>query len=94
MVKPLLVADDLDRNRLTSLMVPAIQDLTERALAKRIHDLIAVSKVIVVDNEVVAALVVVPKVVGREIWMGLLLQAACTDAVYLRIVEALFALVG
>lgn len=94
MVEPLLVADDLDRNRLASLMVPAIQDLTERALAKRIHDLIAVSKVIIVNNEVVATLVVVPKVVGRKVRMSLLLLAACTDAVHLRIVETLLALVG
>ena len=94
MVEPLLVADDLDRNRLTSLMVPAIQDLTKRTLAERIHDLITVSKMIVVDNEVVPTVVIVPKVVGREVRMSLFLLTACTDTVHLRIVEALFALVG
>jgi hypothetical protein len=94
MVEPLLVADDLDRNRLASLMVLAIQDLTERTLAERIHDLIAVSKMIAIDNEVVAALVVVPKVVGGEVGMSLFLLAACTDAVHLRIIDTLFVLVG
>jgi len=34
-----------------------IQDLTERTLAERIHDLIAASKMIAVDNEIVATLV-------------------------------------
>lgn len=94
MVEPLLVADDLDRNRLASLMVPAIQDLTERTLTERIHDLITVSKMIVVDNEIVATLVVVTEVIGGEIRMSLFLLAACTDAEHLRIVETLFALVG
>ena len=94
MVEPLLVADDLDGNRLTSLMVPAIQDLTKRSLAERIHNLIAVSKMIAVDDEVVATFVVVPKVVGREVRVSLFLLAACTDAVHLRMVETLFALIG
>ena len=75
-------------------MVPAIQDLTKRSLAERIHDLIAVSKMIAVDDEVVAAFVVVPKVVGREVRVGLFLLATCTDAVHLRMVETLFALIG
>ena len=37
-------------------------------------------------------MLVVPKVVSREVWMCLFLLAACTETVHLRIVETVFAL--
>ena len=63
MVEPLLVADDLDRDRLASAVIPTVKDLTEGTLPKCIYDLITVCQMIVNDDLIITAVIVVAVVV-------------------------------
>lgn len=66
MVESLLVANNLDRCHVTSLMIPALQHLTKRSLAEHVNDLVPVLEMVMRDNEVVASLIIKAVVVGRN----------------------------
>lgn len=73
-MKAFLVADDLDSDGFTSAVIATVEHLTKGALAQGVYDLIAISQVVVIDDQIVASLVVVPKVVRRFVRVrGLLL---------------------
>ena len=57
-MKPLLVPNDFDRNILARLVIVTLGDLSERSFAKHVQDFISVRDVVVVDNEVVASLII------------------------------------
>ena len=61
-MEPLLVADDLDGDENTGLVVDAADHLPEASFSKHINDLVPVRKMIAGHNGVVSALVVVAKV--------------------------------
>jgi hypothetical protein len=92
-MEALLIADDLDCYRFTSAVIAAMQDLTKGALAERVDDLVPISQVIAIDDEVVSTVVVVPKIVSRVLRRGLVLLAPSPDTVDRRVVDDLLALV-
>ena len=93
MVKPLLVPNDLNCDRRSRGMISAVQHLTERPLPKAVHDFVTVSKMVMIDDEIVATFVVVAIVVRRPLWMGTFLLATGSDMVHRRIVKNFLALV-
>ena len=80
-MEPLLVPDDLDRDHVSRLVIAALQNLTERALAEDVDDFVAVLYVIVRDHEIVATLVVVAVIAGRVLLRRRLLLAVRSDEV-------------
>lgn len=93
MVEPLFVADDLDGHGLSSTIVTTMKHLPKRPLAKSVDDFVTICQVIMSNDKVVAAFVVVAKVVGRVLQRGRLLLASGTDVVHRRIFEYLLAFV-
>ena len=63
LMEPLLVTDDLDGHGLARAVITAVKHLAERAFAEGIDNLISVREMIVCDDLVVAAIVIVPVVV-------------------------------
>lgn len=88
-METLLVADDLDRDHVARLVIPALQDLAERSFPENVDDLVAVVKVVVRDEEIVATLVVVAVVVRRLVFRRHLLVAVWTDKVDFAIIPNL-----
>lgn len=93
MVEALLVPDDLDSDHIASLMISAPEHLAERAFAERIDYLEAEHDVIALNDQIVAALVVVTEVVGRVFASCHLLLAPFADVVDGLMFKELFALV-
>ena len=60
MMKALLVADNLHCNELIGLVVIALNSLSERALPQEFLDLISIADVVVKDNLVVPAIIIIP----------------------------------
>lgn len=90
-MEPLLVPDDLDCHHVSRLVIAALQNLTERALAEDIDDFVAVLYVIVRDHEIIATLVVVAVVAGRVLLRRRLLLAVRADEVDLAVLADLVA---
>lgn len=67
MMEPLLVSDDLDSDRFPRSMISALQYLAKRPFAEEADDLVPISEVVSLDEEVISAIVVVSVVVGRLI---------------------------
>ena len=80
-MEALLVPNDLDRDHVAGLVIPALKNLPERSLAKNVDGLVAVEDVVVRHEEVVAPLVVEAKVVRWVILVRRLLLAVWTDEV-------------
>ena len=91
-MEPLLVPDDLDRDHVSRLVIAALQNLTERALAEDVDDFVAVLYVIVRDHEIVAPLVVVAVIAGRVLLRRRLLLAVRSDEVDLAVLADLVSL--
>lgn len=92
-VEPLLVPNDLDRDHLARLVIPALQYLPERSLAEDVDGFVAVEDVIVRHEEVVAPLVVEAKVVRRVVLGRRLLLAVGADKVDLFVLADLLLLI-
>ena len=92
-MEPLLVSDDLDRNRLAGAVVATVQHLSERSLAQGINDFVAVCQVVVQHYEIVSAFVVVAVVVCRVVGCCHLFLAPGANIVYRFVVQDLLALV-
>lgn len=93
MVEPLLVADNLDRYRLSCAVISAMQNLAERTFTKGVNDLVSECEVVVHDNKVVASLVVVAMVVRSVLQSRGLLIAPGANVVDRLVLENLLALV-
>lgn len=91
-MEPLLVADNLDAHRQSSTMIPTLKHLAKRALAQSINNLIAVCKVVVLDDKIIAALIVIAIVVRRIIQSGHVLLASLSNIIYSLKVHHLLAL--
>lgn len=85
MLKTLLVSYQLYRYLFLSLMIEALERLSEAALAKELNDLKAVGDLVLQDDLVVAALIVVTKVIGMQ-WRALDLLRAQSQEINLLIV--------
>lgn len=62
-VEAFLVTDDLDGHVPTRLVIPAAENLAETALAEHARDLVPVTQVISLDDQVVPSLVVIAVVI-------------------------------
>ncbi len=93
MVEPLLVADNLDRYRLSCAVISAMQNLAERTFTKGVNDLVSECEVVVHDNKVVASLIVVAMVVRSVLQSRGLLIAPGANVVDRLVLENLLALV-
>ena len=71
-------------------MVATVEYLTERTLTKSIYDFISISKMIMVDNEVIPSIIIIAIVVSRDIRSCGLLLALRANGVDCWIVEDLF----
>lgn len=85
-MEALLVPDDLDSHREASSMIPAMKHLPERPLAKGADHLVTISKMIAVNDEIVAPLVIIAMIVRWVVSGGGLLLAASANAEDLRII--------
>jgi hypothetical protein len=92
-MEPLLVADNLDGDKFTGCVVTTLEHLTKRAFAERADDFIAVRQMIVVDDEVVTSVVIVPMIVGGVVQCRVLLLATGAEEIHLFEIENLLALV-
>ena len=63
MMESLLVPNDLDRNHLTRTMISTLQHLAKRSFSQNVDDLVTIANVVVRNEQVVASIVVVSKVV-------------------------------
>jgi hypothetical protein len=62
-METLLIANDLDSNHISSLVISALQNLTERTFSEDVDNLVAVVEVIVRNEEIIASLIVISVVV-------------------------------
>lgn len=90
MVEALFVPNDLDGHHFARLVVAALQDLTERAFAQHVDDLVPIKDMVVWDNEVVASFVVVAKIVRRLVLSRHILLRSLADEEYFRVLQDLF----
>ena len=64
MIEPLFISNDLNRHKLISLIVVALERLPEAALPQRLQHLVPVTQVVLHHHVVVAPLVVETVVVS------------------------------
>lgn len=62
-MESLLVTNNLYGDRLSSAMVPTMKHLSKGTFSKGVYDLVAISKVITVDDKVISTLIVIPIVI-------------------------------
>jgi hypothetical protein len=93
-VETFLVPDDLDSDRLASTMVTTTQDLAEGTLPKCVHHLVSECQMIMGNNLIIAAFVVIAVIVYIILRCSLLLFTSRSDEVYHLIVEDFPLLVG
>jgi hypothetical protein len=93
MVEPLLVSNNLDCNRPSCSMVSATQHLTKGPLPKATRNLVAIAEMVMVNDKVVAAVVVVAVVVRWFVRMRKFLLAAGPDVIHRRVIKDLLPLV-
>lgn len=67
-VESLLVANDFDSDHVSSLVISALQNLTERTFSENVDNLVAIVEVIVRNQEVIASLIVISVVVCRMLF--------------------------
>lgn len=94
MVESFFVANDLDRDHVSRLVIAALKNLAERAFAEDVDDLVAIVKMIVRDEKVVTPLVIVSVVVCRVLLRRGLLLAVRPNEVDLAVVADLLLFVG
>lgn len=82
MMKTLLVPNNLYCNRLSCCMVSATQYLAKRTLPKAAHDFVTVAEVVMVDDKIIAAVIIVAVVVRQSLGMGLLLLATSSNVIH------------
>lgn len=74
-------------------MVAAVQDLSERSLSEDFYNLVSVSKMIVWNDHVIPSLIIVSVVVSAVVRYRSVLLTACTNCVYVGILQDLLLLV-
>ena len=63
MMESLFIANDLDSHRFSGTVVTTIKHLTERTFSESVDNLISISKVIMVDNKVIASIIIISVVI-------------------------------
>jgi len=93
-MKTLLVAYDLDSDRLASAMITTAQDLTKRTFSKRVRNFISERQMVMGNNLVITAFIVVTVIICGVLRRCLLLAASCANEVYCLVVKDFLPLVG
>ena len=81
MMEALLVANDLDSYHVSGFMVPAAQDLPERAFSKRVDHFVTEHDMVTLDDQVVASLIIVAVIIRAILFGRKLFLTALTDKV-------------
>jgi hypothetical protein len=92
-VEALLVANDLDRNKLACGMIAASEHLAKRAFSEGTNYLITEREVIVIDNQIITTVIVIAIVVCRVVRSRWLLVTALAIEVYFLVVKDFLSLV-
>ena len=92
-MEPLAVANDLDGDHLARLVVPALKNLAKRPFAEDVDDLVAEAQMVVIYDQVVTSVIVVPVVVRRAVPCCGFLGTFGPDVVDFRVIEYLAPLV-
>ena len=74
-------------------MVATMENLSERALPKRINDLVSVSQVIMIMNYVVSSIIIIAIIIRRVVTSCGLLVVLVAEKVHRRVIKDLFSLV-
>jgi len=86
-MEALFIPDDLDGDGLSRAMVPTMEDLTKGAFAKSVNDFVSECQMVMVDNLIIASVVVIAIIVRRIVQSRKILLATCTDVIYVLIVK-------
>lgn len=79
MMEPLLVSNNLYRNGLSCGMISAAQHLTKGAFSETARDLVTVTEMIMVDDEIVTAVIIIPVIVRRPVVLGQMLSLTALE---------------
>ena len=93
MVEALLVANDLDSDRLARAVVATMQNLPKGTFTQRIHDFIPEGQVIMHDDLIVASLVIISVIVRRIIQGRRVLRTVAAEVVHRGVIQDLLALI-
>jgi len=93
MMEPLLVPNNLYRDGLSSGMISAAQYLAKGTFSEAVYDLVTVTEMIMVDDEIVTAVIVIPVIVRRPVRMGRFLLATSPNVKYGWVIKDLLPLV-
>jgi hypothetical protein len=92
-MEPFLVPNNLYRDRLSCGMISTAQYLAEGTFPEAVHNLVTVTEMITVDDEIVTAVIVIPVIVRRPVRMGRFLLATSPNVIYGRVIKDLLPLV-
>jgi hypothetical protein len=93
MVEPLLVSNDLDCDRPSCSMISAAQYLTKGPLPEAARDFVTVTEMVMVDDKIVATVIVIAVVVRWFVRVRRFLLAAGTNAIHRGVIKDLLSLV-
>lgn len=93
MMESLLVPNNLYCDRVSCSVVSAAQYLTEGALPETAHDFVAVTKMVMINDKIVATIVVITVVIRRPVRVSKLLLATSPNIIHRRVIKDLSPLV-
>jgi hypothetical protein len=93
MMEALLIPDNLDCHRLASTVVATLENLTKGAFSEGIYHFITVCEVVMVYDEVISALIIIPMIIRGVIQGRQFLLALSTNIINRSTVQNLFPLI-
>ena len=87
MMETFLVPNNLNGHGFASAMITTVQYLSEGTFAQGVDHLVPVCEMILVDNKIVASVIVITMIVGRVVASCRFLVASCPDVVDIGIVQ-------
>ena len=82
MMEPLLVPDNLYCDGPSGSMVSAAQHLSKGTLPEAVHDFVTVTKMVPVDDKIIAPIIVIAVVVCGSVRVSGLLRATSPDVIH------------
>ena len=74
-------------------MIPATEDLPERTLPKTVKNFITISQLIMIDDKIIASLIIVAVVICRSVWTCRFLVTLSANEIHRWVIQYLLALV-
>jgi len=87
MMESLLVPNNLYCDRLSCSVISTAQYLTEGTLPKTVQDFVAVTKMVMINDKIVATIVVIAVIIRRFVRVSKFLLATCPDVVHRRVIK-------